>query len=767
MRKLAVILSLVFVLGGSYFIFARNFTFLVNIKDIRDYGSYAIPGIYKSWLDYIWSLAYLDAYRPNRQIQLRLYPFYWTPYELKDPVFRARFYWFQGEFEKSIEILEQEVKSSNHSEMVLYWLALSYARLGEAKNCLLHLTSDDSHVINKYEIDEHAMHANHEHLMHDHFGHLRPKEKEMNTMCSLPLVMVHTQTKYSKRAVELFDELSNKNSPHKNRYLWLARFYRFTLEGQESAPMTQEMSNKFKSSQFMDFFSEENQSELAKKHHKFRLVNKAKKFGLDTLDAARGLGVEDFDNDGYLDIITIGSYNPIKYFTNLRGAGFKEIQNHDLSKTTGGFAITMGDVNNDGFMDFVLSRWFLPSLLFVNDGKGGFHNVTHKWGLPTESKIQATFIPSFADYDNDGDLDLFFARFATEVPFNDGVFEPSKLYRNDSGQFVDVTSDVGLSEILANTKILRGAWGDYDNDGFADLYLSSINSDSSLLLKNNKGRLFTKAVLYEPKSSFAASFIDFNHDGNLDLFSPGVIFSIDLVISENVFGEVSPQRRGLGETWVYENSHGSLIGTRAFPLSGRNNVMGVSYGDINGDGCLDFYLGTGSFEEAYVLPNLFYISKTVGTKCSGLENISPLQGLGTIQKGHGIVFFDYDNDGDDDIYSTLGGFWPGDRWPNQFFVNESDYKNSWVKIRLKGVRANRFGVGSLIRVIAINKEGQELIRTYHMDTKTDFGSAPLLAHIGLMASNKIVRVEVRWAGDTSWQTYSAKINSLNVLEQKP
>src|SRR5262249_2602646 len=114
-------------------------------------------------------------------------------------------------------------------------------------------------------------------------------------------------------------------------------------------------------------------------------------------------------------------------------------------------------------------------------------------------------------------------------------------------------------------------------------------------------------------------------------------------------------------------------------------TMGASFGDLNNDGALDFYLGTGSPEGWFILPNLMYLGETEGTRCTGrTTNISMLHGFGTIQKGHGIVFFDFNNDGKQDVYSSLGGMWPSDRWPSQFFVNESDLKNAFVKIRLRG-----------------------------------------------------------------------------------
>jgi len=195
--------------------------------------------------------------------------------------------------------------------------------------------------------------------------------------------------------------------------------------------------------------------------------------------------------------------------------------------------------------------------------------------------------------------------------------------------------------------------------------------------------------------------------------------------------------------------------------------MGASYGDLDNDGCLDFYLGTGNFEPWYFTPNLMYAGRRAGTSCTGTaENISMLQGFGNVQKGHGIVFFDVDEDGDQDIYSVLGGGWPGDKWVDQLFVNESRLDGrAWIKLRLRGRRTNYYGVGARITVRAVDQAGAPIVRRYLMDTGTGFGSKPFLAHIGLYTAARVERVEVYWPVSRQTRVYHPEILRTTVLDE--
>jgi hypothetical protein len=340
----------------------------------------------------------------------------------------------------------------------------------------------------------------------------------------------------------------------------------------------------------------------------------------------------------------------------------------------------------------------------------------------------------------------------------------SKLFLNiGDGKFADKTDEYGLSNIVNDSVFIGATFGDYDNDGWPDLYLSSVSSMRSVLLKNVGGKKFEATTLVDAREpGFTTTFVDIDHDGHLDIFRGAQSLAIGST-NNAVFGKSA---RRFGSRIFLQRGGGFEDHPDMFEGATPIGTMGTSFGDLNNDGCYDFYLGTGSPESWFVLPNLLYLGESTGTTCSGkMENISMLFGTGTIQKGHAVVFFDFNDDGLQDLYSSLGGMWPGDEWPNQFFVNKSTTKNSWIKLRLRGTQTNLSGIGASIKVTAATPSGADIVRTYNMTQKSGFGSAPYLAHIGLKDAATLKSVEVKWPVSGKTKHYTAKINALTELRE--
>lgn len=668
---------------------------------------------------------------------------------------RGKLAYHRGDFAGAISQIEQDINKSGESEDKLFWLAVSYMRHAEAENCLARLISPYD---NLKQDDYHAKHV-HENQMDN-----------MQQLCALPLTQFHQRAESARAAAKIFEKLLDRYDHDNRLYQWLLNFNYMTVNG-----FPQEVPPKYLiKTNFIDSFYGEKKKEIEAQFATLSFVDRAHELGVDTFNSGKGVAVEDFDRDGYLDIVTGGNFDTVKFYKNDHGQKFIDrTEEAGLGGIKQPFVISSADYDNDGWPDLFIARPFGNYALYRNNRDGTFTDVTASSGLlaaKPADHIAATWVAAWSDVDNDGDLDLFLAQWGFKLPLVKNLMAKprmdSTLFINENGHFVDRTKEFGLQETVEDSYFIGATFGDYDNDGYPDLFLSSPLRNTSVLLHNIAGKRFERTnLIRSDEGGFVASFLDFNHDGRLDLYWAGFA-DAKTSTEQAVFGEHLGEFRS-GQTRIFiQTADGKFIErTDLFDLP--MSTMGSSFGDINNDGCYDFYLGTGTPESWFVLPNLMYLGKTAGTKCAdALTNISMLQGFGTIQKGHGIVFFDFNNDGNEDIYSSLGGMWPADKWPNQLFVNNSKTGNNWVKIRLRGRKTNYFGVGAKIKVMAENRQQEEIVRYYQMDNKTGFGSAPYLAHIGLMNATRIKGVEVYWPVSRCWKTYQADLNKLNTLDEQ-
>jgi len=669
-----------------------------------------------------------------------------SPYE------RGKLAFHRGDFPIAVSLIEEDISKSGESEDKLFWLAMSYMRLAETTNCLAQLKPGGPPPDQPLA------------------SHLHSKQPgDMQQVCALPLTQFHHQPESARAAAKLFEKLLD-NYDDKNRlYQWLLNFNYMTVNG-----FPQEVPPKYLiKTKFIDSFYGDRKKEIEAEFATLSLVDRAHELGVDTFNSGKGVAVEDFDRDGYLDLVTGGNFDTVKFYHNDRGQKFIDrTEASGLGGIKQPFVITAADYDNDGAVDLFFARPFGNYALYRNNGDGTFTDVTSASGLlaaKPADHIAATWVAAWSDVNNDGRLDLFLAQWGFKMPFVRNLMAKprmdSTLFINENGHFIDRTREFGLQETVADNYFIGATFGDYDNDGYPDLFLSSPLRNTSVLLRNISGKRFERTNLINgEQGGFVASFLDFNHDGRLDLFWAGFA-DAKTSTEQAVFGEhLGEFHSGQTRIWIQGSDGKFMERTDIFDLP--ISTMGSSFGDLNNDGCYDFYLGTGTPESWFVLPNLMYLGKTEGTKCAdALSNISMLQGFGTIQKGHGIVFFDFNNDGKEDVYSSLGGMWPADKWPNQFFVNNSKTGNTWINIRLRGRKTNYFGVGATIEVVAENRQPEEIVRYYQMDNKTGFGSAPYLAHIGLMNAVRIKYVEVFWPASGCRKIYQATLGQLNTLDE--
>ena len=175
--------------------------------------------------------------------------------------------------------------------------------------------------------------------------------------------------------------------------------------------------------------------------------------------------------------------------------------------------------------------------------------------------------------------------------------------------------------------------------------------------------------------------------------------------------------------------------------------MGANYGDLDNDGFADFYLGTGYPGFEGLVPNVMY--HNLGG--SGFEDVTMSGGFGHLQKGHGVAFADLDNDGDQDVYEQIGGFFRDDGFANALFENPG-FGHGFVTIELRGRRSNRFGVGARIRLVVRDGDATRSIY-HHVGSGGSFGGNPLRAEIGL-GNGKLEKLEVYWPTTGAMQVHT-------------
>ena len=372
--------------------------------------------------------------------------------------------------------------------------------------------------------------------------------------------------------------------------------------------------------------------------------------------------------------------------------------------------------------------------LLRNDGTGSFTDVTAAAGLA--NGVFATHSAAWADYDNDGWVDLYVGH----------ELAPSRLYRNRrDGTFEDVSARAGV----AGNAFTKGvSWGDYDNDGFPDLYASNMFGDNFLYRNRGDGtfeEVASKLKVQQPFASFPTWWFDYDNDGWLDLFVVAYPNSVEEFV-KHYLGQPA-----LAETLkLYRNDgRGGFIDvSTAAGVSRVIPSMGANVGDIDNDGFLDVYLGTGAPSFGSLIPNIL-LRNDAGRR---FDDVTEATGTGHLQKGHGIAFADLDQDGDQDIVLNAGGAVPGDRYDDALFENPGTPGQHWIALRLIGATTNRAAIGARIRVRLAASAGSRL-RYREVSSGGSFGSNSYTQHIGLGRAAAIEAVEVTWPVSRQTQTF--------------
>ena len=441
----------------------------------------------------------------------------------------------------------------------------------------------------------------------------------------------------------------------------------------------------------------------------------------------------DYNNDGYIDLYVANgtsSQPNILYRNNGNGTFTDVTSSAGVPGSIGSHYAAWGDYDNDSDLDLYLGNYH-DNILYRNNGDGTFTDVTSSAGVPGQpSPAYLTRGVAWGDYDNDGYLDLYVANGTDATAEN----SPNVLYHNNGeGTFTDVTVSSGMSN---SYQARCYVWGDYDNDGWLDIFISNRQEQPSALYKNNGDGTFSdvtsSALLNDFSTGSDVIWVDFDGDGNLDLFTvrQNCLFRNN---GDETFAEV-PELYNI-QKW-------------------DNDCNGV-VGDYDNDGRLDFFIKNLAATDAMGQRtwSKLYHNNIDGT----FTNVASSVGL-TNKNGWGYrgTWSDYDNDGDLDLYVCDGESVIFGSVENTLYRNDGG-TNNYLEIRTVGSSSNRDGIGARIKVVAGSDK-------QYWEISGGSGNS-LMAEFGLGTHTQVDSVIVKWPSGVIQVLTDVPVNQrLTILE---
>ena len=422
-----------------------------------------------------------------------------------------------------------------------------------------------------------------------------------------------------------------------------------------------------------------------------------------------------------------------------------------------GMGCVFGDYDGDGDLDLYVTNYG-SNALYRNNGDGTFSDVTRATGVDDTRWSTGA---AWSDYDLDGDLDLYvtnYVRFSLEelagdqesveqygmsqiYNLNPYVFDPqdNSLFRNNAdGTFTDVTAEAGVA--AHGGRSLGVLFADFDLDGDDDLYVADDLSDNFLFANNGDGT-FTdvsrSAWVADFRGSMGVASADFDNDLDLDLLITHWT-SQENALYRNML-ERYREREAPPTDLLHFADDAYLAGV------GEQTLDDVAWGtdlfDYDNDGDLDLFVANGhTFQmldqptELIPQPDRFWRNEGDGE----FLEISDSVGLRTLpdRVGRGVVFGDYDNDGDIDLF-VVNSYGPATLWQN-----DGGNQGHWVQVSLQGRSANRNGIGAAVFVYAGDRVWMDQVQA----GSSYLGCNDQRLHFGLGEQTSIDRIEVRWPG---------------------
>ncbi len=475
-----------------------------------------------------------------------------------------------------------------------------------------------------------------------------------------------------------------------------------------------------------------------------------------------GVALLDYDNDGYLDIFfTNGASIPgltkdgpdfsNRLYHNNHDGTFTDVTDRAGVRGEGySMGVAAADYDNDGWTDLYVTG-VNRNILYHNNGDGTFTDVTARagvGGVSAAGKKLWSVSAAWVDYDNDGRLDLFVTNYLDWSPETSRVCgapgkrlscppslykgEPNILYHNNGdGTFTDVSAAMGIASQIG--KGMGVAIADYDDDGWMDIFVANDN-ERNFLFKNRGGRGFDEVAVESfvaytdngiPVSSMGVDFRDWNNDGRPSLFVTAL------------GGETFPLFHNEGNGFFSDDSYKAGIGFGSFRMSG----WGAGIEDFDNDGYKDLFSANSHVSEnADIDPQQHYKQANAifrNLHQGSFQDVSAQAGADMqVRAAHrGCAFGDLNNDGKIDVVvSAIGS-------PAELLYNTSTSGNHWILIRTVGVKSNRDGIGTRIRLTT--ESG--LVEYNHVTTAGSYASSSdPRVHFGLGADTLIKEIELRW-----------------------
>lgn len=471
-----------------------------------------------------------------------------------------------------------------------------------------------------------------------------------------------------------------------------------------------------------------------------------------------GLALFDYDGDGFTDIYflngaPLGDQTPDEpprnaLYRNEGGWRFTDVtQAAGVGDTGFGLGVAAADYDNDGDQDLYVNNYG-PNVLYRNDGDGTFTDVTERAGVSCGHKVGAG--ACFLDSDGDGDLDLYAANYV-KFTFDNHVVqaidgfpsyagprdyepEPDSFYRNNGdGTFTDISVECGIGEHAGSGMGMVCA--DCDRDGDTDVFVLNDVAGNFFFVNDGTGKFEETGLLAgaaynvvgDELGSMGVDCGDYDNDGWLDFYMTSYQSEMP-VLYEN-----------LGNGSLEDVTIVASAGTGAFPYVN----WGTGLVDFDNDGDRDIFIACGHLQDnvdLYDDTSTYHVRNILLMNTGGGQfvNASDSSGDGMLPElsSRGAAFDDLDNDGDVDAVIL------NSRQESTILRNDSQSGNHWIQIRLKGVRANRDGVGAQVKVVA-----GDLVQVAEVHSgrsyQSHFGTC---LHFGLGKHACIDRLEVAWIG---------------------